>query len=313
MKRKKISQWPQVFIIILNWNNWSDTLKCLNSLKKIDYPRCEIIVVDNGSKKKLKIKSNSFKQPIIQIFNRKNLGFAEGNNIGIRYALKSKADYVLLLNNDTLIEKNFLKELVLQAESDPKIGMIGPKIYFLDSLNKKKKKIWFAGGKLTRSLFNQIIMTGYGEFDYGQYNKIQKVDYITGCCLLVKKQVIERIGLLDKKYFLYYEDVDWSLRAQKAGFKCIYDPQAKIWHKGSATSREGSFDYIYYHIRNALLCRWKNGSLLDKMFVIGQSLWFLKKQFIKMIVLPKQSLWSKAIIKGILDFYQKKFGELNKL
>jgi hypothetical protein len=237
---------PKVFIIILNWNNWPDTLECLESLKNNDYPNYQVVIVDNGSKEKPEAPSPDIKV----IYNKENLGFSGGNNVGIKYALEQGADYVLLLNNDTIVSQDFLGKLVEVGESDGKIGLIGPKIYFYD----QPKRIWFAGGQVNW-LYNKGEMRGYDEMDNGQYDKpeIQETEYLTGCCLLVKREVIEKIGLMPEEYFLYYEDTDWSLAAQRAGFKCVFVPKAKIWHKGSKSSVETSFPYIYYHIRNGLI------------------------------------------------------------
>jgi len=171
---------PRVFIIILNWNNWLDTFECLESLKNNDYPNYEVVIVDNGSDEK----PQSPNPDIKIIYNKENLGFSEGNNVGIKYALEHGADYVLLLNNDTVVSNDFLSKLVKAAESNEEIGMVGSKIYFYD----QKDRIWFAGGKVNW-LYNKGTMRGYNEIDKGQYDlpEIQETDYLTGCCILVKK------------------------------------------------------------------------------------------------------------------------------
>ncbi len=302
---------PKVAIIVLNWNNWQDTFQCLKSLENLNYPNFEVIVVDNGSNEKFQI--TDYRLQIVQIFNKENLGFAGGNNVGIKQGLKGNADYILLLNNDTVVDKNFLKELIKVGENKKKakgkrqkakIGILGPKIYFFD----EPKKIWFAGGKINKIL-TKGTMRGYSEFDKEQYNKIKEVDYITGCCLLIKQEVIKKIGLLKEDYFLYYEDTDWCLKAKKAGYKCLYVPLAKIWHKGSKTSIEGSFSYIYYHSRNGLLLAKNNGSFLKKLGAYFLSIWILAKQIIKLIFFPQKRIWARAVIKGIGDFYKGKYGK----
>jgi hypothetical protein len=216
---------PKVFIIILNWNNWSDTLECLKSFQNNDYPNYQVVIIDNGSDEKPTPPSDP---QVKLIYNQENLGFAGGNNVGIRYALEKGADYVLLLNNDTIVSQDFLSKLVKVAESDKKFGLLGPKIYFAD----EPQKIWFAGGEVNW-LYNKGVMRGYDEIDKGQYDlpQIQETGYITGCCLLIKKEAIEKIGLMPEDYFLYYEDTDWSLKAQRAGYDCIFVPAARIWHK----------------------------------------------------------------------------------
>jgi GT2 family glycosyltransferase len=288
---------PKVFIIILNWNNWPDTLECLESLKNNDYPNYQVVIIDNGSTEKLQ---TDFKV----IYNQKNLGFSGGNNVGIKYALEKGADYVLLLNNDTIVAKDFLSEMIKVAEKDKKIGMIGPQIYFYGD----KNRIWFAGGQVNW-LYNQGQMRGYNQIDKGQYDSSEETDYITGCCLLIKREVIKKIGLMPEDYFLYYEDTDWSLKAQQAGFKCLFVPRAKIWHKGSKSSQEGSASYIYYHIRNGLILAQRYAPWYIKPLVHLDVGWRIKKQIFKLIFFPKKRTWAKYILLGIKDFYLGRRGK----
>ncbi len=294
---------PKVFIIILNWNNWSDTLECLESLKNNDYPNEQVVIIDNGSKKKPQAPDSEIKI----IYNKENLGFAGGNNVGIKYALEKRADYILLLNNDTLVKQDFLTKLVEAGESNKDFGLLGPKIYFAG----QKEKIWFAGGQVNW-LYNKGIMKGYNEIDKGQYDlpAIQETEYITGCCLLIKRATIEKIGLMPEDYFLYYEDTDWSLAAQGVGFKCVFVPRAKIWHKGSKSSIEGSPSYIYYHIRNGLILAQRFAPWYVKPLVHLNVGWRIKKQIIKLIFFPKKRTWAKYILLGIKDFYSGKRGKL---
>lgn len=291
---------PKVFIIILNWNNWPDTLECLESLKNNDYPNYQVVIIDNGSREKPTVPDSKVKI----IYNKENLGFSGGNNIGIKYALEKGADYILLLNNDTIVAKDFLSEMIKVTEKDKKIGMIGPKIYFYGD----KNRIWFAGGQVNW-LYNQGQMRGYNKIDKGQYDSPEETDYITGCCLLIKKKVIEKIGLMSKDYFLYYEDTDWSLKVQQAGFKCLFVPRAKIWHKGSKSSLEGSPSYIYYHIRNGLILAQRYAPWYIKPLVHLDVGWRIKKQILKIIFLAKKRTWAKYILLGIKDFYLGKRGK----
>jgi len=300
---------PKVFIIILNWNNWSDTLECLESLKNNDYPNYQVVIIDNGSDQR----PNASEAGVKIIYNQENLGFAGGNNVGIKYALEQGADYVLLLNNDTVVSQDFLFKLVKAGESNKRFGLLGPKIFFYSSARQpdgEKEKIWFAGGQVNW-LFNKGKMRGWGEKDKGQCDQpaIQETEYITGCCLLIKKEVIEKIGLIPEEYFLYYEDTDWSLAAQKAGFKCIFVPAARIWHKGSKSSVEGSPSYIYYHVRNGLILARRYAPWYIKPLVHLDACWRIKKQLVKLLFFPKRRLWAKYILLGIKDFYSGKRGK----
>jgi len=253
---------PKVSIIILNWNGKDDTIECLESLRKITYPNYDVVVVDNDSKgDDVKVLREMFGEYIHIIENNKNYEFAEGNNIGMRWALKKGIDYVLLLNNDIIVDPEFLSEMVKVAENDQQIGMVGPKIYFYDNPDK----IWFAGGNI--SMWRcKTWHTGKGEIDDGQYDSLQEVDYITGCALLVKREVIEKIGMLDPDYLSYYEDTDWCIRAKQHGYKIVYVPTAKLWHKGGTSTGGGhtSYDSLFRAKRkgrNVLLFMRKNAKL----------------------------------------------------
>jgi len=284
----------KVIIIVLHYKNWEDTNECLASLKNLDYPsrssgqvpNFETIVIDND---------------------KENRGFAGGMNVGIRQALEKGASYILLLNNDTIVEPSFLKELVKAGESDKKIGILGPVIYDYQS-----KKIHFAGGKINRLHTKGTHISTISTKRSDQPSTVNEVDYITGCCLLIKKEVIEKIGLMDEDYFLYFEDVDWCLKARRAGYKCVLVPNSKIWHKPSSSTIEGSFSYIYYHARNGLLMAKKNAPFFIKILAYFQSFWIFGKQIIKLLVMPPKKKWAKAIMLGIKDFYKGKFGKLTE-
>ena len=294
----------KVYIILLNWNGKEDTLECLRSFEKIKYNNYEIIVVDNGSKDDSVSEIKKYYPKINIIENRKNLGFAGGNNIGIKYAIDNHADYVLLINNDTTVEENFLTELVKAGESDEKIGLLGSKIYF----HGEKNRIWAAGGKVNW-LKNKGTHIGLDEIEAGQYDDMKEVDYLTGCCLLIKKEVIEKIGGLEEDYFLYYEDTDFSLQAQNIGYKCVYVPRSKIYHKISRSTKPGSASYIYYHVRNGLVMARRNGNILVRFALYPYCLILFLKQAIKIIFIPKKRPWAKAVLKGEKDFLLKKVGK----
>lgn len=172
---------------------------------------------------------------LLLIKNEKNYGFAEGNNIAMRYALKAlNPDYILLLNNDTVVDKEFLTGLVKVAESDERTGIIGPKIYYYD-YNGRSNVIWFAGGKI--SLWREMVYfhIGSNEEDQGQYNSIKEVDWISGSALMVKSIMIKKISLLNSKYFFGNEDVEYYIKTRRQNIKIIYVPTSKIWHKVGAS------------------------------------------------------------------------------
>jgi hypothetical protein len=310
---------PKVFIIILNWNGSRDTIDCLKSLEKLNYSPFEIVVVDNASTddsaKNIKEGIKDLKNKILFIENEKNFGFSGGNNVGVDYALKNGTDYILFLNSDTTVDPEFLKILVSAGEADKEAGVLAPKIYFFDD----PKIIWFGGGS-----FNWVF--GSNHIDFGKRDaendeKIRKTQFITGCAMLVKLNVFKKIGTLDEKFFLYYEDTDYSLRARKYGFSCVFVPSAKVWHKipleslknklSGAVGKIGSPTVLYYHYRNAMLLIKKNGPVLINLLKHFWAVWMISKQVFKMIFFPKKREISKAIIKGFSDYYKGNFGKIS--
>lgn len=222
---------PLVYIIVLTWNGKKDTLECLSSLKELTYPNYKILVVDNASIDGTAEQVRTQFPYVELIINKDNFRFAGGNNVGIEYALTKNADYILLLNNDTTVDKTFIDELVSNAESDSQIGMVGPKMYYYSDPNR----IWYAGGKIEwwKGWISHI---GVREIDKGQYGQTTETDFVSGCCILVKREVVEKIGILDTAYYIYGEDVDWCIRASRAGYRILYEPKAKIWHKLSVST-----------------------------------------------------------------------------
>jgi GT2 family glycosyltransferase len=255
---------PHVGIIIPIWNGLDDTLECLNSLKDLTYPHFSTIVVDNGSTDDSVdaiVAWSKSNLNVIVLQNKTNMGFTGGCNLGIQHALSQQTDYILLLNNDTTITPDFLSILIDVSEQDEGIGMAGPKIYrygtegILDSAGIRAI-IWLA----------QPFLQGHGETDMGQYDTQEDCPYITGCALLVKRQVIEQIGMLDEDYINYLEDFDWGYRAALTGYRLVYVPQSHIYHKGSKTSGIWSPFYYYHNTRSRILFARKHISLLLFLF-----------------------------------------------
>jgi len=221
-----------IAIIVLNWNGRDLTLDCLRSLAAVTTPHVRIILVDNASTDG---SSDAVRQHygsrVTLIENAQNLGFAAGNNVGIRRALDDGADFILLLNNDTVVAPDFVDHLHKPMLSSPDIGITAPKIYYAEP----KNQIWFAGGEL--SMWRGIARhTGIRETDRGQYDQERDIDYATGCAFLVRRAVLEKIGDLDPGYRAYFEDADFCVRARRAGFRIRYIPAAHVWHRISAST-----------------------------------------------------------------------------
>ncbi len=251
---KESRNWPKVSIIVLNWNGLEDTIECLNSLAKLKYTNYEIIVVDNGSQgSDVEILRRDYGDSIHLISNDKNYGFADGNNVGMRYALEKGTEYVLLLNNDTIVDPGFLYHLVQAADSDSRIGIAGPKMYYMEPPDV----LWHAGGRVNWYL--EHWSRGAKKKDRGQFEKVADVDFVAGACMLIRRETINKIGLLPTDYFLQWEDIDYCTNALRHGFRCVYIPQAKIWHKVSASYRRGNKSYpqVVYGIRGRFVIRRK--------------------------------------------------------
>ncbi len=233
----------KIAVVIVNWERPEDTIQCINSVMNSDYPNLEIILVDNGSKDDSLVRFREAYDQINIIELTENEGFTGGYNAGIRKADEGGADYVFLLNNDTIIDKNSLS-LLLDAGWDISV----PKITFYDS----PTTIWAAGARW-RSIPPTIKMIGYQKPDGPEYNSSRPLDYTTGCALLVKKEVFDKILGFDPRYINYMEDYDFSYRAREAGFTIGYVPQASVLHKVSRSLGEGSEQRWEYLGRNTVL------------------------------------------------------------
>lgn len=297
-----------IFVSLLNFNGKKNTFACLESLKNArrETFKITVVVVDNYSKEKFNLKNGSIgEMPLVVIKNDRNLGFAGGNNIGIKYALENGADYVLILNNDTYVDKDFLVELLKVAEQNNSVGILVPKIYFASgfefhknrySQKEKGKVFWYGGGKMD---WANVIghHRGVDEVDIGQYDKTEETEIATGCCMLIKKEVFKNIGLFDDKYFLYYEDADLSIRAKKKGFQIVYVPTSIIWHKNAGSAGgSGSVLQDYYITRSRLLFGFRYASTRSKLALFRESL----------SILFRGRQWQK---RGIIDFYLGRMGK----
>lgn len=220
---------PKISIIILNWNGKSDTEECLRSLNKVDYPDFSVTLVDNGSNDG-SVEYFRQKFPEISIVeNKKNVGFAEGNNIGFLEAVRCGAEYVLLLNNDTVVDSQFLKELVKTAQSRD-ATVVCPKIYSYYDKNKIE-----SAGFVIKPILAKTTPVGYGEIDTGQYNYDRQISFTSGCAMFIKTASITS-DVFDPYYFAYCEDLEFCYRLQKAGGKLWYSAHSKVWHKVSRSS-----------------------------------------------------------------------------
>ncbi len=294
---------PKVSIIILTWNAYKMTSQQLVDVARLDTNgmNVETIIVDNGSTDDTISKLTEYKLPNMGykfIETGKNLGFAGGNNVGMKDAIKRGADYIILMNNDLILSKDILTKMVSLAESDNSIGTIAPKMYFAKGYEFHKDRytksesgnvIWYAGGIIDRDNVYSV-HRGVDEVDQGQYNKIEDTDFTNGACVLITKEVIKKIGYMNESYFLYWEDADYSERIKRAGFRVVYTPETKLWHMVSSTNGSDSPSNDYFIIRNRLIFGLRFSSLRTKLALFRDSI----------RLLFKGRIWQRN---GVIDFY----------
>lgn len=228
----------KVFVILLNWNGWEDTLECLASLAKLDYPSYEVLVVDNASTDNSVTKIREAYPNLMLFENSSNLGFSGGNNTGIRYALTQEAEYIWLLNSDTVADLGALSAMVDKARNDASIGAVGSVLYHM---RQKDVVQMYGGGRVrwwmgTSRAFEAPVPS-------------RELHYVAAASLLIRGEVFESTGLLDEGFFMYWEDTDYGFRLRKSGWKLAAAPESKVWHKGSAIpSEKNPLHDLYFNV-----------------------------------------------------------------
>lgn len=306
---------PTVIIIILNYNGAPDTIDCLQSLLKISYPKYRVIIIDNDSsddsfetiEQFLRFKSIDHlvsghpeadknmtdKLPFVTLIrNDKNGGYGYGNNVGIQYALENNADYVLILNNDTIVSPDFLEPLVQMCEDDDRIGIVTGKIYFHD----RSDIIWFNGGKFN-PYTAKVEHIHFNEKDVGQKAPGENT-FISGCMWLIPRKVVENVGCLNEEYFMYVEDLEYCQRILNQGYTLKVCENSKLWHKvGSSSGGNFSKFSVFWMARNKVIFISTHVPKIYKFIaflylIVGNSIrWIKTNNFILL----------KTHIKGIID------------
>ena len=295
----------KIAILILNHKQDELTLECLDSLKKVNYDNFEIILVNNESQGRFPVEWDR-KMPALNIIEAKdNLGCAGGRNAGIDYYLRnSDAGYLFFLDNDTVVDKDILIELVKVAESKLDAGLVGMKVYYFSEPNK----FWIAGGAKLDVKRGCFYDSGQNEIDSGQYDSGSRdVDSIPGGFTFIKRKVIELVGKLDERFFIYYEDPDWCWRLKKHGLKIVFAPCAKVWHKASSSLGRESASFYYYRTRNRLLFMWKNFSKITFLiFLFNFFIEFVRSNIVGFIRARKFRLFYASLL-GVYDFFAGRF------
>ncbi|UTB33073.1 MAG: glycosyltransferase family 2 protein [Methanobacterium sp. ERen5] len=335
---------PNVVFIVLNWNGWQDTLECLKSIDKVNYPNYFFILADNDSEddsldrirsycntkpdhkinKKSEISdkiknlveidfenlndikinlnnslnSNKLKN-IILIKNDENYGFTGGNNIALNFAKQNlKPDYYLLLNNDTVVEPDFLKNMMHSVQKHDNVGFAGPKIYYYKPA-EVSNLLSFTGGTINLNT-SEPSPVGKDQIDIGQHEYDRVVDYVEGSCMLVSSELAESVGFFNQDYFTYWEEIDWCIRGKTAGFNTIYTHKAKIWHKCYG-SDIGAMS-IYYMIRNRFLFMKMNETMLQQFTsIIYYFCYYFWKILFSLVFIRRDKIKLRSFLDGTLD------------
>ncbi len=294
----------KIIISILHYRNVKDTLDCLKSLQKIDKGghKIKTIVIDNSQDNLLNL--DEFDDLDLKLIkNEKNLGFTGGHNSAYRVVKDEDYDVFLLLNNDCIVDSDFLPNLLKPLEVERVAGTV-PKIYFSkgNEYHKNKYKsgdlgrvIWFAGGKMNWDMVTSEHL-GLDEVDSGQYDKEREIDFATGACFAIKKEVLDKIGLFDDNYFLYFEDADLSMRIISVGYKILYVPDSIVWHKNAGSSGSGSNLHDYYLTRNRIYFGMKYASFKMKALLLSEAA----------RLLVGGRVWQKI---GVWDYFFHKLGK----
>lgn len=288
--------WKKVAVIIVNFNGVNDTIECINSLfrSKLN-DTLEIIVVDNASKTDEALRIKEKYPNICTIRSDVNGGFSAGNNIGIKYALEKGADYIMLLNNDTVIAPDMISFLLRYCEDS--VVAVPKMLYY-----SEPDKIWYGGGRINRWTGNAVHLRMNEKDDKSEDNRF--CSFATGCCMMFKSETLKTLGLLNEHYFMYFEDVEFCVRMASKSIRILYVPDAKLWHKvGSSSGGNCSPFSTYYITRNRLNCIKEN-----KKFFHFTSYWFsLITRYVRMLQYKNLDV-KQALRKGLKDYFQHRDG-----
>lgn len=289
-------------IITINYNGLKDTCDLIDSIPFNN--STEVIVVDNASKEdEASVISKQYPQVKV-IRSEQNLGFAGGNNLGIKEA---KGDYIFLINNDTYFKDFHIEPLIKRLESSDKIGAVCPKLRFAWENNP----IQFAGYTSLSNITLRNRAIGFGEEDKGQYETPHPTPYAHGAAMLIKREAVEKVGPMPECFFLYYEEIDWSMMFTRAGYEIWYEPSCTVFHKESQTTGQNSPLRTYYITRNRLLLVKRNYKGINKYLSYIYLLGIVGIKDILKYSLKRQNNLKKAVIKGLRDFQNSKFSRLN--
>jgi GT2 family glycosyltransferase len=296
------NSFPGVCIIVVNWNNPTDTIDCLRSVYKLDYPCLDVIVVDNGSNDD-SVERIRQEYPIVKIMETgKNLGYAGGHNHALKTALLGESRFFLLLNNDTILADDLVSQLSKSLMDHPEACFVAPMILEYDT----PEHIFSLGCLLDIKKADGIRLHAGEHKDACNWGS-EQVDFADGSALFFDRCLVDAIGMMDEEYFLYFEETDWSVRARKAGFKVVTVPSARMWHKVSATMKKASPIVTYYMTRNSLRLIKQNlpfwSSIQSQAYVVLRCFWWILSDL-------RQGNKQHAVsrLEGLHDFFRSTFG-----
>ena len=294
---------PLIYTVILNTNRKEDTLACLASLEQSSYLNHRIIVLDNASTDG-SVEAISAAYPQVEIINlQENKGYAGNNNVGIQAAVEHGAEWIFVLNEDTTLAPDCLDQLINATKDLPDCGIVGPLVYHYD----EPTVIQSAGGSL--GPFWRSKHEGQNEPDNGQYSEPRPVEWISGCAILVRAEVIDQVGMLDERFFYYWEETEWCLRARRGGWEVIHVPAAKLWHKGVQKDYKPNPNVTYYNTRNRLLLMAKHQAPIKVRAAAG---WEILRTLASWSIRPQ---WRHmhghrtAMAAGLRDFLFQRWGQ----
>jgi GT2 family glycosyltransferase len=288
--------WPRVLIIILNWNGTDDTLACLEGLETADYPAFDTLVIDNGSHRSVASAVRESFPAVECIELPVNLGYAGGNNVGLRRALEMKYDFAYVLNNDTVVDAGALRAAV-EAARVPGVAAVGGKVLAFDD----PSRLWMTYGAIDyrQSL---VRLAGWGEPDRGQYDTPRDVEWVPGCALLLSCAALAEVGLFDEQFFAYHEDVDWCTSARERGWRIRYAPDSIVRHRGNRTLEGPTYvsPRKYLSARSTVLFARKHASTAQHVKLWASILFTLPFVFLRRLVTGEaRGVWFK--VRGWLD------------
>lgn len=294
---------PNVSVIVLHWDGLEYTKACIQSILKSCYTHYKIWVINNNPQVQLNITLSDFPAEIVRVINtNRNLGYAGGNNFGIELSITDGAEYIWIVNNDVIVDPNALSQLVEAAKYKPRISFCGPLVL----IREDPHRILSAGGYLRDGYKSEF--RGVGHLNLGQFSKLEQVDYLSGCALLVSIKMIKSIGMLNEKYFLYHEDVEWCYRAKKAGFEVLFVPDAYVWHPDTRLRDDASPNVVYYMTRNQLM--FLKDYNFSRFLIFKTCLTYLRT-WLSWKLRPKwhgKVTQAEALLMGLIDFLKGQSG-----